>query len=212
MRNACPRGGRPVGLTSLLSLLLAVCAALTPDAAHGDPSRGVGVSLGTIRVDDVLAKGGSYKLPSLGVINTGSEPGDYEVVVSYLDGQSGLRPAASWFRFQPQRFFLSASQVQDVAIDLTLPTGAGAGDYFALIEAHPVVSGEGVTIGAAAATQVSFNVKPSSWFEAQRLRASRYLDSAQPWPLVVLGSLLALVVFLGQRQLLRIDLRIQRRR
>ncbi len=62
---------------------------------------GVGVNLGKIEIDEPLKPGGIYNFPSLGVLNTGDEPGDYEVEVTYHQDQTQLRPAQEWFSFDP---------------------------------------------------------------------------------------------------------------
>ena len=176
-----------------------------------DADRGVGVNLGRIAIEDKLSPGGGYNLPTLGVINTGGEPGNYEVVISYVQDQKEMRPPASWFDFQPQRFFLEAGQTQSVRIRLTLPTGADPGDYFAFIEAHPIAESAGVTVGVAAATRLSFTVKPANWLEAQRVRLNRFIDENEPWSYVVPGAILAALVLLFTRRFFRIRLRVERR-
>jgi hypothetical protein len=189
---------RRSSLIALSGAFLLMSLALSAAVVHAD--RGVGVNLGRIEISDRLAPGGGYDLPTLGVINTGDEPSEYEVVMSYFEDQQETRPPAGWFNLQPQRFFLNKGEVQNVKIRLTLPTGADAGDYFALIEAHPVAEGDGVTIGLAAATAVSFNVKPSSWLEALRVRFDRLMDDTQPWSSVIpISVLAALLVFAVNR-------------
>jgi hypothetical protein len=113
----------------LLVSLLAAALALLPGMSHAD--RGVGVNLGRIEIDDRLLPGGAYNLPTLGVINTGDEPGEYEVVITHQQDQREERPPEGWFSFQPQRFFLAAGRTQNVRIRLTLPAGAKPCDYFA---------------------------------------------------------------------------------
>ena len=44
---------------------------------------GVGVNLGKIKIDEPLKPGGIYGFPSIGVINTGDEPGEYEIEITY---------------------------------------------------------------------------------------------------------------------------------
>ena len=58
---------------------------------HAD--RGVGVSLGSISIDEVLRPGGSYGLPVLGVLNSGDEASEYLVTVSYDEQQAGAGAA-----------------------------------------------------------------------------------------------------------------------
>jgi hypothetical protein len=160
----------------LLWLLLSQTTAAGP---------GVGVTLGSIQIDELLDRGAGYDLPEVGVINTGDAASDYEVVVGYMDGRSELKPPDDWFSFQPQRFQLTPGQVQNVEITLNLPTGAEPGDYFALIEAHPIAETEGVRIQAAAASTLTFTIEPSSRLEALLRRINRYLDDTQPWSIFV---------------------------
>ncbi len=199
-----------IGRTRLLSALLLVATlTLISSAAEADP--GVGVNLGRIEVNDRLAPGGSYNLPVLGVLNTGGDPGDYEVVITYLGDQSQKRPPPGWFSFQPQRFYLEAKQAESVNIRLTLPTGADPGDYFAFIEAHPVNESQGVRISIAAATKLSFTVKPSNWFEAQRVQLNRYIDENEPWSYVIPGAALGALLLVTLRRFFRVRLQLERR-
>jgi hypothetical protein len=193
----------------LFAACLVLAGLLAPAAVHADP--GVGVNLGRIQIDDRLAPGGGYSLPTLGVTNTGDEPGDYEVVISYVHDQKELRPPAGWVDFQPREFFLEPGQTQNVRIRLTLPTGADPGDYFAFLEAHPVAKGNGVSVGVAAATRLSFTVKPANWFEAQRVLLNRFIDDNEPWSFVVPGAILVLLLLLLVRKFFRIGLRVERR-
>jgi hypothetical protein len=200
-----------MGKHAKLIIALALVAALCRPSATTQAGPGVGVNLGRIEISDRLAPGGSYNLPVLGVLNTGSDPGDYEVVITYIGNQAEKRPPDSWFGFQPQRFRLEPKQMEGVKIRLTLPTGADPGNYFALIEAHPVAEGEGVQIGVAAATRLSFTVKPSNWFEAQRVQVNRYIDESQPWSYLLPGTALALALLYTMRRFLRINLEVRRR-
>jgi len=172
-----------------LALLAIVAAGLGTRDAFAGP--GVGVNVANIEVSDLLKPGGGYTLPPVGVINTGDQPGDYEVYVTYLHDQPERRPSQPWFEFQPRRFFLEPNQTQRVGIRVELPSGATPGDYFAFIEARPVVDTEGVSIGVAAATKLSFTVQPSSWLAAQRLHVSRLLRDLEPWSYLIEGLILA---------------------
>lgn len=194
--------------TLRLMVLLLAAALLLPQTAAAE--RGVGVTLGRIVIEDRLAPGGGYTLPDLGVINTGDERGTYEIGISYLQDQKQLRPPRDWFHVQPRRFSLDGKQAQAVRIRMVLPTGAEPGDYFALIEARMVAEEEGgVAIGAGAATVLSFSVKPSSWWQAQRVRLERYLEEGEPWTYALPAALLlALLLFALARSF---RLRIERR-
>jgi hypothetical protein len=187
-------------------LAAAVIGALAVAAADAHADRGVGVNLGRIRIEDHLKPGGSYSLPVLGVVNTGDEPSEYEVVINHLQGEDKLPPPPGWFSVQPDRFSLEPGRVQTVRIRLTLPTEAEPGDYFAFIEAHLAPTGGAATVGAAAATQLSFTVKPSSWLQAQRVRVNRWIDGSEPWSYVVPGLSLVALGLLTVRRFFRIGL------
>ena len=192
------------------TLLITVAVLLMP-AMAAQADRGVGVSLGRIEIVDVLSPGAGYKLPALGVLNTGDEPGDYEVAITYRADQPEKRPRDSWFELQPRQFHLNAGESRSVDVHLTLPTGADPGDYFAYIEARPITEGEGVRVGVAAATRVTFTVKPSSWLQAQRLRINRWIDESEPWSFIVPGSILGGLLFMTLQRHVRFRSPIERR-
>ena len=191
---------------------LALAAALLAPASGVGADVGVGVNLGKIDIDDKLAPGGRYNLPALGVINTGDEPGDYEVVISYLGDQEEARPPEDWFEFEPQRFFLEAGDSQLVQIRIVLPSGADPDDYFALIEAHPIADEEaGVTIGVAAATKLTFTVKPSNLLAAWILQVENFIEDGEPWTYVIPISLVLLLVLYLVRRNFRFRFGVERR-
>ena len=190
---------------------LAILTGLIANARISYAERGVGVNLGQIKIEDRLSPGGGYSLPALGVINTGDKYGDYEVVITYLEGQKESRPPEAWFNFNPNRFSLAAGDGQTVEIRLELPTGADPGDYFAFVEAHPLAENSGPSIGLAAATKLSFSVKPSNWFEVQAIRFNRYIDDSQPWSYVIPFAILVVLLLLLARRFFRVGLRVERR-
>jgi hypothetical protein len=177
-----------------LAGLVAALIATSLTAASAGP--GVGVSPGVISVNDRLKPGGAYDLPALGVVNTGDVTHEYEVNVTHLERQTQRRPDEGWFSFSPGRFVLEPGQSEPVSIRLVLPTGAAEGEYFAHLEAHPIL-GADQSVGVAAATKLSFTVDESTWFAAQRVRFNRWLDDASPW--LYVGAAAALVAFLAYR-------------
>jgi hypothetical protein len=193
----------------LLLVATAIGAALAPAMVLADP--GVGVNLGEIKVEDRLARGGRYKLPELGVTNTGSAAGAYQVVVGRAGGQSKRMPDPGWFELRPSTFHLDPGQSQAVAISLTLPPNAPAADYFAYIQASPVSSLEGASIGIAAATKLEFTVKPSSLFEAWRIVLTRKAESLQPWLSIVAALVVAGIAVRAFRQRFALDVKVVRK-
>lgn len=108
----------------LLSFIL-----LLPAAALA--SIGVGIGTGKIVVDKPLKPGIIYNLPSITVLNTGDEPGDYGFSIEYHQDQPQLLPDKTWFNFSPASFRLEPGKTQTVAIILSLPIKTVPGDYFA---------------------------------------------------------------------------------
>lgn len=134
---------------------------------------GVGVGTGKIVVDQPLKPGLIYTLPSLSILNTGDEPGEYEASIQYHEGQEtkqgmGLKPAQEWFEFEPSKFHLEPGQVQQVQIKLSLPVKeVKPGTYFAYLEGHPIkksVAGQ-TSVGVAAAAKLYFTVAPANIFQ-----------------------------------------------
>ena len=197
-----------------MRILPLLAGALTIAAVAWQPATaiadlGVGISHGEIVIDDDLSRGGRYQVPSVTVTNTGTEPSRYEVVITFIQDQEEIMPDPDWFRFDPQAFDLDPGQSQPVNIALNVDDGAKPGDYFALIEAHPIQADSGVTIGVAAATKLSFHVKPSSTLELWRLRIAQFFDDNSPFSVVIPPALAGLLLlYLISR---RFRLRIERR-
>ena len=146
-------------LITALILISAAVALWILRSADTEGQAGVGLSNGSMRVEQDLHTGGSYQLPPLVVVNTGQIAADYSVRIVHRAGQQELRPLKDWFTFDPPRFFLKPKLEQSVSVEIRLPVGAEPGEYFALIEAYPVArSGGGPSIQIAAATKLNFKV------------------------------------------------------
>ena len=191
-------------------ILLVVALALLPGAAWAQA--GVGVNVGSIQVDQDLAPGGIYNLPAVGVINTGKESSDYSLRITYLAGRPEMRPPEDWFSFNPPVFRLEPGEDNTVGIRVHVPVAARAGDYFALLEAYPVPSGQtGALISVAAATKLSFTVRPSNVFTGSLVWGYHRMNDASPYSYIVLGLLALVVLGLLIRRFLRFQLNVTRR-
>lgn len=165
-------------LALVLSFFLFLLVPLTAFARIG-----VGVGTGKIVVEQKLKPGIIYELPPLTVVNTGDEPSDYAVGISYFQNQKQRMPDESWFIFSPKTFHLDPGKVQIVNIKLNLPVNARPGDYFAYVEGHPVkktTSGL-TTISVAAAAKLYFTVVPANLFQAMYYKAASFWTLYQPW-------------------------------
>jgi hypothetical protein len=197
-------------MRTLLLLMLAVATGLL--AGHSGPAYadlGVGISHAAIAIEETLSQGGRYSVPSVTVTNTGTEPSRYEVTVTSIQDQRELIPDPNWFHFDPQSFDLEPGQSRTVTIALHVGDGAEPGDYFALIEAHPIQAESGVTVGVAAATKLTFEVEPSSFLELWRLRIAHFFEDTGPYSIVIPPIIagLILLTILSRRFRLRIERR-----
>lgn len=158
---------------------------------------GVGVGVGKIQMDQSLKAGGIYDLPTLPVLNTGDESGQYEVTVEYHEGVPQMRPAREWFHFEPQSFSLEPGKVQLVKTTITIPTKTQPGEYFAYLESHPLaksVSGQ-TSVGIAAAAKLYFTVAPANIFQGIYYRLISLYSRYYPWDLIVLALIFVAVLF-----------------
>lgn len=173
---------------------------------------GVGVNLGKIELDEPLKPGGIYNFPSLGVINTGDEAGDYEVAVTYHQDQPQLRAAQEWFDFSPSQFHLEAGKSQSVAVTLNLPMKIKPGDYFCYLEAHPIIkTGPGTTIGVAAATKTYFTVAPANIWQAIYYRTSSFFAMNAPWSYIVLAVVITAIILVIFRKFFAFKINIRKK-
>lgn len=169
---------------------------------------GVGVGTGKVVVQDKLRPGMIYELPSLTVINTGDEGGEYEVDVSYLETQSQLRPAKSWFGFSPSKFRLEPEKVQEVKIKVNIPIMAAPGEYFAYLEGRPMAKSQSgaTSIGVAAAAKLYFTIVPANPLFGIYYKIVSIWKVYAPWPQAFLILLVIVVVFRIARRRLSIQI------
>jgi hypothetical protein len=162
---------------------------------------GVGVNIGKIIVDQDLNSGMSFELPPFTVLNTGDEPSNYKVSISYLKDQKELRPDKDWVKFSPESFYLEPGKGQIVNMRISLPIITEPGEYFAYLEARPEATqnAKGTSIGVAAATKLYFTVTPGNVFVGIYYKITSFYKNLLPWS----NIFLALVVFAGIISILR---------
>ena len=174
-------------------LIGAATGALTL-AAPAAADRGVSIDLGRIQIRQDLLPGGSYKLPTIGVRNPGSERSSYRMTVRGLTG-AGRAPPAAWFSFEPSEVTLRPGQILPVLVRLSIPTDATPADYGGLIGAELVVAQDGPRAGAAAAARLSFTVAPSNLLEAWWLKVKTFFSDNAPWSFVLPAGVALVLVF-----------------
>ena len=201
---------RRLGGARAAVLLLALILGSTP-VVLASADVGVAIDIGKIDVSQRLAKGGTYQLPLIGVRNPGTEPTTYQMGVSHIEGEPQRRAPGSWFTFSPSQFTLQPGATQPVQVALDIPMNARPDEYAALLRAQIAPSGDGTQIGAAAASQLTFIVEPSTMLEAWLLRGRTAIDNRAPWS-YVLPSLVALAaVMQWLRRRFRFGFSVERR-
>jgi hypothetical protein len=172
---------------------------------------GVGVNLGKIDITEKVVPGGVYKLPGIGVVNTGETAMDYQVVAVGMYKPADKQPDPSWFEFVPKTFTLQPGAVQQVYGRMTVPIGAEPGNYFEFLQAHPVVKASGISLGVAAATKLSFVVSPSNWFAALWYRVRDLTELYSPWSYIAYGVVVFLAIAIPVQRRYRFSFGVARR-
>ena len=176
-----------LGLISVALFLLAFL--LTAPQVHADP--GVEMASGNIIVDNALTPGRTYHLPSITITNTGDQPGNYVMMLSYKLDRKQRTIHSDWVSFEPQRFLLNPQQSQDVAVVLSIPEdGFRPGDYFAYIESHQVSRVTGDIVGTAIATRLGFALPASGWVAASTDQVRTFAERNSDWGYIIMALLL----------------------
>lgn len=174
--------GRRRGRLRAMFVLAAVLGLCLPAGAF---TQGVAVDLGRVEVDDQLRAGQRYTLPTIGVTNRGTESASFTIVAGPMEGVKSA--PSSWFRLEPDSFDLDPGATQPVSIALALPLDAEPARYQQLISARIAPDGEGIGLGAAAASLVSFEVVPSTIWEGMWNSAISFFRAGHPWSTLAVG-------------------------
>lgn len=196
-------------LFNLAAVMLASALVLCLGAGYALAQAGVGIAPGVINVDESLSPGGYYKLPSVQVINTGTEASQYEVVLAHMEKQEELQPTEDFLSFSPNSFHLEAGASQAVSVTLDIPVRAKSGDYLAYIEAHPVSQAAGGTsVGVAVATKLFFTVKPANVVVGFAYSIASFFTRTAPVSYIVLGVIVLGVIVFFLRRHIRFEVRV----
>ena len=168
--------------------LPAAAALLIAFAGLAQASIGVGVQGAPVRLRAIAQPGGSYALPPVYVINTGTQDESISMRVQRLSHGPGRPVPASWIQFSGDGMQLAASKSAKVPLELVVPAGAAPGKYLSdvvVVGSAAVTAGQ-TNLGVAAATKLEFSVGQGS-----------APGSAFPqWTLWILGGLLLVAALL----------------
>ncbi len=189
-----------------LSAGLAMAVGLAAWLGFAGPARasiGVGVQANPVSLTGTAHPGASYALPSLYVVNTGTQAESMSVRVVRRTGPDRAIPE-SWIRIGALSGQLPPKQSARIALELITPADAKPGSYVSdIVVTGSTAPAAGVNFGAAAATKLEFTITPgpqgASWL------------SIPGWTWWVIGGLaiLAAVAFGWRRSGLRI--RVERK-
>jgi hypothetical protein len=193
-----------VGLVALLGVAL-LGLALLGLAQPASASIGVGVQANPVSLDGMAHPGASYVLPSLYVVNTGTQAESMTARVERLSAGPGQTIPASWIHITSLAGQLLPKQSAQIPLELVTPSDAKPGNYVSDI----VVTGSvgpasaGINFGAAAATDLKFTITPGpatgSWL------------SFPTWKWLVICALALLAVIIGGWRRAGLRIRVERR-
>jgi hypothetical protein len=125
-------------------------------------SVGVGIQAGPVRLAGGAHPGGSYALPAVYVINTGSESESVTIRVERISPGVGRTVPPSWIGVSGQPVSLSGNQSARIPLQLTVPANARPGPYFSDVVVHgsAAISAGSANLAVAAATKLEFRVVP----------------------------------------------------
>ena len=158
-------------------------------------SIGVGVQANPVSLGNMAHPGATYTLPSLYIVNTGTQAESMTIRVERLSAETGRAIPESWIRVTALGGQLPPRQSARIPLELVTPADARPGSYQSDIvvtgSAAPVTAG--IHLGAAAATRLKFTITPGppggSWL------------SVPAWTWWVIGGLVLLVAgILGWRR------------
>jgi hypothetical protein len=191
-------------LLAPLAMLIASAVLLRSPLAS-EASVGVGVQAGSRPPREHRAPGGSYALPPVYVVNTGTQGESVRVRVERLSRGPGRLVPSFWIHVAGPGVWLAPHHAARIPLELVVPDGARSGGYLSdiVVTGSAAISAGTANLGVAAATKLEFSVRPgpaqSPWLS---------LPAWAVWALAGL-ILLALAVWGIRRSGLRI--RVERK-
>ncbi len=167
-------------------------------------SVGVGIQAGPVRLAGGAHPGGSYALPAVYVINTGSESESVTIRVERISPGVGRTVPPSWIGVSGQPVSLSGNQSPRIPLQLTVPANARPGPYFSDVVVHgsAAISAGSANLAVAAATKLEFRVVPGV--------VSGSLLGLPGWLLPAVAGLVVLVIVVVVVRRSGVRIRIER--
>jgi hypothetical protein len=140
----------------------AAFAALSIFLPAAQASVGVGVQATPVVLGSEAHAGGSYALPPVLVVDTGTQAEKVTVRVERLSKGTGHAVPPSWVRATGPAVQLTPHQSAQIPLELVVPGGAHPGQYLSdiVVTGSAVVTAGRANLGVAAATRLEFSVAP----------------------------------------------------
>ncbi len=151
-------------------LLPASLIALAACPAAAQASIGVGIQAGPVKLSAAAHPGGSYALPPVYVVNTGTQQESLSITVQRVSAGAGQAVPASWIRAPGTAVQLAHNQAARIPLQLVIPATARPGAYSSdvIVRGSAAVPDGSAHLGVAAATKLEFTIAPGaaagSWF------------------------------------------------
>jgi hypothetical protein len=149
---------------------LALLGLLILPAAAAEASIGVGIQAGPVSLGKAGHPGGTYRLPAVYVVNTGSQDESVTLKIQRISPGRGLTVPPAWIHVGEGPVRLGHNQSAQIPLQLSIPADAKPGRYFSDVVAHgsSTLSAGEANLGVAAATGLDFTIAPGvvsqPWF------------------------------------------------
>jgi hypothetical protein len=147
-----------------LSALAILLGLLILPASVAEASIGIGIQAGPVRLSSAAHPGGTYQLPAVYVVNTGSDEESVALKIERISPGTGLTVPPSWIHVSGGAVRLGHNQSARIGLQLSVPANARPGRYFSDVVAHgsgSLIAGN-ANMGVAAATGLDFTIAPGA--------------------------------------------------
>jgi hypothetical protein len=133
-------------------------------AAAAEASIGIGIQAGPVRLSSAAHPGGTYQLPAVYVVNTGSAEESVVLKLQRISPGRGLTIPPSWIIVSSAPVRLGHNQSARIPLQLSVPADARPGRYFSDVIAHGSgrLSAGHANLGVAAATGLDLTIAPGA--------------------------------------------------
>jgi hypothetical protein len=147
----------------LLALAILLGLLILP-ASAAEASIGIGIQAGPVRLSSAAHPGGTYQLPAVYVVNTGSAEESVTLEIERISPGTGLTVAPSWIHVSGGPVRLGHNQSARIGLQLSVPANARPGRYFSDVVAHGSgsLTAGNANMGVAAATGLDFTIAPGA--------------------------------------------------